>query len=125
MRVRPLASAGVGAAVVFTLGWIVAGAVSEPVDATRGTINDLGAQPVALAWLWNVPRTVSGLLIVAVCAGLRARLPQTRGTRAGILLLGLLGVAMLWPSSSDATASPLTRHAITTGRTPGSTSDTS
>ena len=93
MRVRPLASAGVGAAVVFTLGWIVAGAVSEPVDATRGTINDLGAQPVALAWLWNVPRAVSGLLIVAVCAGLRTRLPQTRGTRAGVLLLGLFGVA--------------------------------
>ena len=91
MRVGWLGAAGIGAAVVFTLGWVVAGAASDVVDQTRGTINDLSARPVEHPWLWSVPRALSGLLVLAVCAGLARRLPP--GARWGVRLLALLGVA--------------------------------
>jgi hypothetical protein len=90
MRLPWLAATGIGSAVVFTAGWLVAGFVSDTADWSRGTINDLGAYTADAAAAWNVPRVLSGVLLIPAAVGLARAVPAALG---GATLIGILGAA--------------------------------
>ena|SRR5918996_1245193 len=91
---RPeLALAGMLVPVVFTLGWLLAGVLQENANVSRGTISDLGAETADKAWLWNVPLSISGVLIIAFAAAIYGAFRRTGGLVIAVVFLALFGLS--------------------------------
>jgi hypothetical protein len=93
VRRRDLAFAAMLVPAVFTLGWLVAGLFQENANVSRGTISDLGAETADKAWLWNVPLSVSGVLIIAFAAAVYGAFARTAGLVIAVLFLALFGLS--------------------------------
>jgi hypothetical membrane protein len=92
-RARLGASAGIGAAFLITLGWIVGGLVQGAgYSWSRQEISDLGALTAQHPWVWNLADSASGLLILVFAFGLLA---VVRSSRAGWIGAGLIAVVGL------------------------------
>jgi len=92
-RVRLGGFAGIGAALLITLGWVVGGLVQGAgYSWSRQEISDLGALTAQHPWVWNLADSVSGLLILVFAFGL---FPVVRSSRAGRIGAGLIAVVGL------------------------------
>jgi len=85
---------GALAAIVLTLGWLVAGSLQTNADVRRGTISDLGAADADKAWVWNVPLTVGGVLVAAFAIGLHRALRPGWGSAIAAALIAVFGVGL-------------------------------
>jgi hypothetical membrane protein len=94
VRIGPLGVAGIGAALMFIGGWVVAGVVSATADVSRGTIGDLGAATADRAWVWNTAATVAGVLVLGVAVGLYHAFRRLPGTAVALALLALVGATL-------------------------------
>jgi hypothetical membrane protein len=92
-RVRLGAVAGIGGALLFTAGWIVAGFL-QPADYSWSSqeISDLGALTAQHAWVWNLADSLSGILILVFAISLFPLVSPTRAGKIGTALIGIVGV---------------------------------
>lgn len=92
-RVRLGGFAGIGAASLITLGWIVGGLVQGAgYSWSRQEISDLGALTAQHPWIWNLADSASGLLILVFAFGLFAVVRSSRAGRVGAGLLVAVGL---------------------------------
>jgi hypothetical protein len=90
-------------AAVFTLAWIVLGAISpgyrlfdlviEPYSPVSQPVSGLGLG-VTAPWM-NAAFVVGGALILGGAVGVKRRLPRTRLATAGLVVAALTGVGMI------------------------------
>lgn len=91
-RVRLGGFAGIGAASLITLGWIVGGLVQGAgYSWSRQEISDLGALTAQHPWVWNLADSASGLLILVFAFGLFTVVRSSRAGRIGVGLIAVVG----------------------------------
>lgn len=92
-RVRLGGFAGIGAAFLITLGWIVGGLVQGAgYSWSRQEISDLGALTAQHPWVWNLADSASGLLILVFAFGLLAVVRSSHAGRIGAGLIAVVGL---------------------------------
>lgn len=87
------ALAGIGGALLMTLGWVVGGLAQGPgYSWTSQEISDLGALTAQHPWVWNLADSLSGLLILIFSAGLFSLMRSNRAGRIGAGLIAVVGI---------------------------------
>lgn len=94
MDLRVSAWSGLLAPFVFTFGWL-AGGLAQP-DAYSmidDSVSELGALTADSPWLYNqIGANLTGLLVVALAAGLWKAVPPGVSGRVGVIALGVVGL---------------------------------
>jgi hypothetical membrane protein len=88
-------AAGVAAAVVFTVGWIVAGLLEPGYDWARQDISDLAAATAENPWVLRATETVAGALVLVFGLGLYGAVGDRWSGRVGATLLALFAAVQL------------------------------
>jgi hypothetical protein len=91
--VKALLVCGVLAGPVFTLGWLVGGAVRADYDPLRHFVSSLSIGPQG--WTQIAVFVVTGALLVAFAVGLRLLADPASGRVFGPLAFGLIGLALI------------------------------
>ena len=98
MALRICAWSGLLAPVVFTFAWL-AGGLAQP-DAHSlidHAVSDLGALTADSPWLYNqIGANLTGLLVVALAAGLWKTVPPGVSGRVGVIALGVMGLGQFF-----------------------------
>jgi hypothetical protein len=81
--------AGIAAAVVFTIGWIVAGLLEPGYDWARQDVSDLTAATAENPWVFRAAETLAGALLLVFALGLYGAVADRRSGRVGAALLAL------------------------------------
>ncbi|AYY13144.1 DUF998 domain-containing protein [Actinobacteria bacterium YIM 96077] len=89
-----LVVSSVGGALVFTLGWLIAGAVQERYDPRSDYISSLAAVDAAHPWIVILALVMFGIGVLSLGAGLLYVLPDSLG-RAGSLGVMLSGLGVI------------------------------
>jgi hypothetical membrane protein len=87
--------AGVAAAVVFTIGWIVAGLLEPGYDWARQDVSDLTAATAENPWVLRVAETASGGLLLAFALGLYSAVRDRWSGRVGAALLAVFAAVQV------------------------------
>lgn len=91
-RVRVGAFAGIGGALLITVGWIIGGLLQgSGYSWSQQEISDLGALTAKSAWVWNLADSLSGLLLLIFAFGLFAVVRSSRAGRIGAGLVAVVG----------------------------------
>lgn len=88
-------AAGIAAAVVFTIGWIVAGLLEPGYDWARQDISDLTAATAETPWVLRAAETVSGALLLVFALGLYGAVGDRWSGRIGAALLALFAAVQV------------------------------
>jgi hypothetical membrane protein len=84
-------AAGIAAAVVLTIGWIVAGLLEPGYEWARQDISDLTAATAENPWVFRAAETVSGALLLVFALGLYGAVGDRWSGRVSAALLALFG----------------------------------
>ena len=82
-------AAGIAAAVVFTIGWIVAGLLEPGYDWARQDVSDLTAATAENPWVFRAAETLAGALLLVFTLGLYRAVGDRWSGRVGAALLAL------------------------------------
>jgi hypothetical protein len=86
-------AAGIAAAVVFTIGWIVAGLLEPGYDWARQDVSDLTAATAENPWVFRAVETVAAALLLIFALGLSGAVSDRWSGRVGAALLALFAAA--------------------------------
>jgi hypothetical protein len=89
---------GLLAPVAFTVAWI-AGGLAQPdaYSASDDSVSDLGALTADSPWLYNqIGGNLTGLLVVALAAGVWKTVPPRLSGRIGVIALGVMGIGQFF-----------------------------
>jgi hypothetical protein len=87
--------AGIAAAVVFTIGWIVGGLLEPGYDWARQDISDLTAATAENPWVFRVAETLAGVLLLIFALGLYGAASDRWSGRIGAAFLALFAAAQV------------------------------
>lgn len=90
---RPGGVAGMAAAALFTLGWIVAGLLEPGYNWTRQDISDLTAATAENPWVFGLAEPLAGILLLVFAAGLFGAVGDRWSGRIGTALLAVFAAA--------------------------------
>jgi hypothetical protein len=86
---------GIAAAVVFTLGWIVAGLLEPGYDWARQDVSDLTAATAENPWVFRAAETVAATLLLIFALGLWGAVSDRWSGRLGAALLALFAAVQV------------------------------
>jgi Protein of unknown function (DUF998) len=93
-RLRALAWCGVVGPAMIVLAGLVAGFAQDDTDVRREGLSDLGTATADKAWLWNIPLSIGGVLIVLGAAAVFVGLDRGRRPRVAAALIGAFGAGL-------------------------------
>jgi hypothetical membrane protein len=88
-------AAGIAAAVVFTIGWIVAGLLEPGYDWARQDVSDLTAATAENPWVFRAAETVAAALLIVSALGLYGAVGDRWSGRVGAALLALFAAVQV------------------------------